>query len=460
MNLHRTRNLRFVVGIGAVLTATWSCSSTPTSLGDSSAGGAANTETPSKGGAAAGGRTNQNSAATGGTKTSGTSVTSKGGSDDGADTGGAETGGRAASAGGSRASGEPTGSGGTAGTGGTRRTDGTGSRGGASNAGGAPGTSGTNSPGTTAATGGGAGTAATAPGAGGRLGGSGGNNRSGDAGTAGSNTTAGSSGAGGSTTGTSGAGFGTVAVENLDKDGTFKSTTVQSTGPGSTYTIYRPQELAPNGSKNPVVAWISGGGSSHSQYTLLPHLATHGFVVIASNTVPAMGAQAALGKEMVAAIDWIVTESTRSGSDFNGKVDASKVAAMGYSMGALAAMSAAADPRWTTTVHISGGAGDTTIKNLHSPAAFICGASGTDIAGANCALDFDAATTPVFYGVFKGGDHLGVRTSPYQERIRAVVTGWLRWQLMSDQALKPMFVGDQCTVCKDSNWTVKQKNLQ
>jgi dienelactone hydrolase len=266
------------------------------------------------------------------------------------------------------------------------------------------------------------------------------------------------SAAGNSATG--GASSGTVSIDDLSKNGPYTSTTVLKTGPNNNYTIYRPQQLAPGGVKSPIAVWISGGGSTPDQYDLLPHLATHGFVVIASNTSPQMGTQVALGEEMVAAVSWIVQEFTRSGSDYNGTVDTSKIAATGYSMGGLASMSAAADPRWTTTVHISGGSGDGSTKNLHAPAAVICGPSGGDIAGANCAKDFDAATTPMFYGVFNGGDHLGVRTSPYKERIRAVVTGWLRWQLFSDQTLKPMFVGDQCTVCKDSNWTVKQKNLQ
>jgi hypothetical protein len=255
-------------------------------------------------------------------------------------------------------------------------------------------------------------------------------------------------------------GFGTVAVADLDKDGPYMSMTVENTGPNNNYTIYRPTELAPNGAKNPFIAWISGGGSTSDQYTLLPHLASHGFVVVASNTVPNVGEQEALGKEMVAAVDWMLAEIQRSGSDYADKVDATKVAAMGYSMGGLAATAAGADPRWTTTVHISGGAGDGTVKNLHAPAAMLCGASGVDIAGANCATDFDQATTPMFYGVFNGGDHLGVRTPPYSDRIAAVITGWLRWQLMDDQMLKPMFVGDACTVCEDSNWTVQQKNLQ
>ena len=218
----------------------------------------------------------------------------------------------------------------------------------------------------------------------------------------------------------SGMGFGTVAVADLDKDGPYMSTTIENTGPNNNYTIYRPTELAPDGAKNPFIAWISGGGSTSDQYTLLPHLATHGFVVVASNTVPDVGQQEALGKEMVAAVDWMLAEIQRSGSDYADKVDGTKVAAMGYSMGGLAATAAGADPRWTTTVHISGGAGDGTVKNLHAPAAMLCGASGVDIAGANCATDFDQATTPMFYGVFNGGDHLGVRTPPYSDRIAAV----------------------------------------
>ena len=257
-----------------------------------------------------------------------------------------------------------------------------------------------------------------------------------------------------------GASVPTIAVEDLVNDGPYPSTTVMNSGPGNGYTIYQPGELAPGGVKTPVIAWISGGGSMPYGYTLLPHLATHGFMVIASNTVPNVGQQAALGEEMVAAIDWVSAEAERTDSSLFGKIDTTKVAAMGYSMGALAATSAGTDPRWTTTVHISGGAGDGTIKNLHAPAIFVCGASGVDIAGANCATDFEQATAPVFYGVFEGGEHLGIRTPPYQERIQTVVTGWLRWQLLGDEPLKTMFVGDPCTVCKDSNWSVQQKNLQ
>jgi hypothetical protein len=248
-------------------------------------------------------------------------------------------------------------------------------------------------------------------------------------------------------------------VSELDGNGPFAGTTLDDTGPNGNYTVFLPSELGPNGAKHPIVGWMSGGSTQPSWYTLLPHLATHGFVVVASNTVPAIGAEIELGQEIIAGIDWILAQEADASSMFHGKLDRSKVASMGYSMGGLATTTIADDPRLTTTVHISGGNMVVErIQKLHAPAAFICGES--DIANPNCATDFEAATTPVFYGVFLGGDHLGVLTPPYADRIRKAVTGWLRWQLMNDATLEPMFVGGDCTLCKDTaNWDVKQKNL-
>ena len=85
--------------------------------------------------------------------------------------------------------------------------------------------------------------------------------------------------------------------------------------------------------------------------------------------------------------------------------------------------------------------------------------SACDIAAANCDTDFAAATTPVFYGNFPGG-HLGILSEPNQTTIHTEVTAWLRWRLMLDDTIAARFVGDQCSVCKDSHWNkVQQKNL-
>jgi hypothetical protein len=141
---------------------------------------------------------------------------------------------------------------------------------------------------------------------------------------------------------------------------------------------------------------------------------------------------------------------------------------MGYSMGSLATFMIANDRRLTTTVHISGGNMEPSrVNNLHAPAAFICGNPGAascsildatcDIAGANCETDFKNAMTPVFYAKFNGG-HLGILTSPLSDQIGTLATSWLRWKLMGDSALDALFVGDECTFCKDAKWKVQKKN--
>jgi hypothetical protein len=259
-------------------------------------------------------------------------------------------------------------------------------------------------------------------------------------------------------------------VTDFKAMGPYAGTELDTTGPNMNFTVYLPKELAPNGAKNPIVMWMSGGSTGPTLYPLLPLLATHGFVVLASNTIPGIGAELDLGMEMKTAIDWAIAESTREGSPFIGKIDTTKIAAMGYSMGSLATFTIANDPRLTTTVHISGGnMVAERVNNLHAPAAFFCGipnpdcsnilATDCDIAAANCDIDFTMAKTSVFYGNFSGG-HLGILTAPTQDQIQAEVVAWLRWQLMADTTIKPRFVGPDCGVCKNSNWKVQQKNLQ
>ena len=259
-------------------------------------------------------------------------------------------------------------------------------------------------------------------------------------------------------------------VSDFGADGPFKAMTMDGSGPNMGYTIYYPDALAPGGAKNPIVAWMSGGGTNPALYPLLPLLATHGFVVVASNTIPGIGAEVELGKEMIAGIDWAIAENGRAGSVFFGKLDTSKIAATGYSMGSLATFTIASDPRLTTTLHISGGnMAPERVNNLRAPAAFLCGTPGDascnilseqcDIAAVNCDMDFKGAQTPVFYGNFKGG-HLGILTPPLQQQIQKEAVAWLRWQLMSDPELESRFVGAQCGLCKDSAWKVQQKNLQ
>ena len=241
------------------------------------------------------------------------------------------------------------------------------------------------------------------------------------------------------------------SVTDLEADGPYAAVTVENSGPGGGYTVYHPQELGPDGLKNPFLTWGNGATTVPSLYPMLPHLASHGFVVIASNNA------FVTGDEMRAGIDWLFEQNEDASSMFYQKLDTTNVASMGYSLGSLATFEIAADPRLVTTVHISGGAMDkAVVPNLSNPAAFFCGGPD-DIAHDNCESDFMLASVPVFYGVFPG-DHFGV-LGDYAMPISKVVTGWLRWRLMHDDGLASMFVGPDCSVCKDAGWTVQQKDF-
>ena len=329
-----------------------------------------------------------------------------------------------------------------------------------------------------------AGTNGAAGRAGGGAGGSAGSTGGAGSASAGSGSAGMSGGAGASGAGAGGAGAGAGSggsdgapttgpfppVTHFEMAGPYTPSLMNGVGPNGNYQLHFPQEAPPAGARYPIVGWMSGGGTTPDLYTLLPHLASHGFVVVASNTIPGIGAEAELGQEIIAGIDWAIAENARSGGPLFERVDPTKLASTGYSMGSLATFMIAADARLVTTVHISGGnMAPERVNNLHAPAAFICGVPGDatcnilspecDIAGANCALDFEGAKTPVFYATFQSG-HLGILTPPFTERINAMTAAWLRYKLMGDTTLAAKFIGPDCAYCKDTaNWTVKQKNL-
>jgi hypothetical protein len=241
-------------------------------------------------------------------------------------------------------------------------------------------------------------------------------------------------------------------VDDVWSQGLYTPMTTNNTGPGNAYTLFYPQELAPNGALNPIITWGNGAFTTPSLYpSLLPHLASHGFVIIASNDM------FVTGDEIRAGIDWLLEQNQNSTSPFYQKLDPNNVAAMGYSLGSLGTFSIADDQRLTTTVHISGGAsGGSDVAKLHKMPAFFCDELTT---APNCQPDFDAATVPVFYGVFLGADHVGTMSEPYISRIAGAATGWLRWRLMADESQKALFVGADCQLCKDTNWKVQQKDI-
>jgi hypothetical protein len=197
------------------------------------------------------------------------------------------------------------------------------------------------------------------------------------------------------------------AVADTGAKGPYTPRTINATGPDGTYTVYHPAELAPGGALNPIVSWGNGGFTTPPDYPLLPHLASHGFVVVASNDPFVVGPMVRAG------VDWIVQQNENASSPFHKKLDTRNIAGVGYSNGGLATLEAADDPRYVTIVIISGAnvsaeLRTTNTPKLHTPIAYLC--TEDDASQGNCAADYAVVSVPAFFGVMKGSGHTDVTT--------------------------------------------------
>jgi hypothetical protein len=94
--------------------------------------------------------------------------------------------------------------------------------------------------------------------------------------------------------------------------------------------LYYPTNLGANGFKHPVITWGNGtaGTSSDAAY-FLRHLASWGFVVVASQD-----GYERTGASILAAAHKMVDENSRPASPFFNKLDISHIGAVGHSQGA------------------------------------------------------------------------------------------------------------------------------
>ena len=121
----------------------------------------------------------------------------------------------------------------------------------------------------------------------------------------------------------------TSAFSSYDRSGPYTAVRIRNVGPGGAYDIFKPGTLGANGEKHAIITWGNGTGASVTTYAgLLQHLATHGFVVIASQS-----SSTGSGSEMAAGIDWLLQENARSASTYYQKLNAQTAGATGHSQG-------------------------------------------------------------------------------------------------------------------------------
>lgn len=209
----------------------------------------------------------------------------------------------------------------------------------------------------------------------------------------------------------------------------------------------RPSSLGSQGvSKHPIFIWGPGGGSEPADYEdHLRRIASHGFVVYSEVSTGD-------GTEMTAAMDWLITQNGRSSSAYYGKLDTTRIAAGGHSMGSITTFAIANDSRLSTTIHCGGGSFDGNgPTKLSNPTMYFVGSADT-LSSSNVARDYRNTTVPVWYGILDGVDHINAA----REGLSAM-TAWLRWHLADETDRQSMFIGANCYFC-GGKWTAQYKN--
>jgi alpha-beta hydrolase superfamily lysophospholipase len=167
---------------------------------------------------------------------------------------------------------------------------------------------------------------------------------------------------------------------------------------------------------------------------LRPRLASHGFVVISFNTNSGSDQPASRGDQLLAALDWLTTTST-----VKSRIDASRLAVMGHSMGGGGTLEAAKDrPSLQAAIGLTPWNTDTTWPEIRTPALMI-GAQNDNVAPpAQHAIPFYnglPATLQKAYLELAGASHF-VTNSP-NTTTAATSVAWLKRFVDDDTRYSP-----------------------
>jgi len=315
----------------------------------------------------------------------------------------------------------------------------------------------------------------------------------GTVGTAGS-ASGGQSGGVGGQAGSAGGGGGTVSscvggkawpTANPTAAGPFEVAADKGVGPLAGYTpdpiygdqqqrfnIYRPKNLATSGYCHPILVWAnghtdnpepnaplcvvdSGANKWCGQYLpMMNHLASHGFVVIASlSTTTSKGDPL----PTIAGLNWILEQSEDASSAYYHRLDTVNIGQLGHSEGAMSTCMVAAEPRYKALAALCG---TRTLTGVHTPMLFFCGGKDTVV---NCDGVRDVFLTvkdqPAFFIDELNSDHGSWVYQGAKGVSLSLAAAWFRVHLMGDTANRKYFYGPSCTFCTDSRVKVEQNSL-
>jgi hypothetical protein len=208
------------------------------------------------------------------------------------------------------------------------------------------------------------------------------------------------------------------------------------------YTVYRPSNWSAD-ETFPLIVWANGVCMKPEDYgAMLRHVASHGFLVVASNH-PYPGTVTAIES----ALDFMFAANGDASSLYYQRVDTTKVGAMGHGQGALAGLDAApTDPRINAVLSIDVNGAP------NKPFLFLTGdrnVSGASVMTAMTLVEGASQGAYLFFHMVPGNGPVdGYFTVLKQtERVVEAVTGWWQYILQGDAAARDLFIGPDCGLC-------------
>ena len=255
--------------------------------------------------------------------------------------------------------------------------------------------------------------------------------------------------------------------------------TEEATLPGMT--IFRPNDLSRFGAerKLPVLLWGNGAcaNTTFEHKNFLNEIASHGYVVLAIGLLGEIhqrgekSREPTSSKQLLAALDWMLAQDKSDQGSYSGKIDTTKVAAMGMSCGGLQAIEISGDPRITTTVVCNSGVLPTPsprrgmpplskddLKKFHGPVLYILGGP-SDIAYKNGMDDFARVSHVPIVMTNHDVGHGGTYHLPRGGEFTRVALPWLDWQLKGNQEAAELFLNESSELRRDPKWKVEVKNF-
>jgi len=243
------------------------------------------------------------------------------------------------------------------------------------------------------------------------------------------------------------------------------TSTVTDGAGNAIYDIYYPEDYAALGFQSPIVTWGNGTDATPPEYTtLLSHLASYGFSVIATTSRTTGN-----GVEIGDAAHYLVAQAGTAGSVFYGNLDVNRVAAVGHSQGAGGATRAALNnpalikTLMTFSLPITYWLNGPSIGQLARP-AFLTSTHGIwDSVIAPPVIErifYETLTGPATLGIIlesdgKRADHASIVDPAYGGNPGGELgyaTAWLAYQLRSDPTAAAAFTGAHPELVANTNW--------